>query len=214
MAYTRTNLIVGAAKLWVLPADSGFEAADVTLAAGDDTFAEVQAKVATAIGLALVPTTGTAADAEPYDVGFTQEGIEVSYEPDYGEIEVDQFMGPARLFKQGQNLTVNTTLAEATLENLLTVWGQTDATLTGGTLDIVSGELGEAPVERQLVFLGPGPASGTGAARLYVVNYALQTETSAHALRKNEATVFPVSFRAMPGDDGKYGQVRDLAYVP
>jgi len=31
--------------------------------------------------------------------GFTTEGLEVSYEPDYGEVEVDQLLDSAKLFK-------------------------------------------------------------------------------------------------------------------
>lgn len=200
----RKNIIVGAARLWVVPTGVDLDPLTVTGA----NFAAVSAAVDTAIDTAATAALSTAA-ADTYDVGYTAEGIEVSYEPDFGEIEVDQFLGPARLFKQNMNLTVNTTLAEATLENLLIVWGlegEDDA----DEFVISAGELGEAPTEKQLVFLGPGP---TGKARLYHIRFAVQTESSSHALRKTEGTMFPVSFRCLPDDNGEYGVVRDIAYA-
>src|SRR3712207_4738532 len=90
-------------------------------------------------------------------VGFTQEGVEVSYEPDYGDVEVDQLLDAARIFRQGMRVTVNTTLAEATLENLLVVWGAPAANLVSGTLNMRAGSLGEGPLERSLHFVGPAP---------------------------------------------------------
>jgi hypothetical protein len=150
------------------------------------------------------------------DVGYTQEGVEVSYEPDYGDVEVDQLLDSARIFKQSMRVTVNTTLAEATLENLLIVWGQEDDTLASDVLTIAAGQLGDAPVERALVFVGPGPRASAEKQRIYHVGRAIQTESSSHALRRSEATAFPVSFRILPGDAtstqaASYGTVRDRA---
>src|SRR5690606_4381974 len=140
------------------------------------------------------------------------EGIEVSYEPEYGEVEVDQLLDSAKIFKQSMTVTVNTTLAEATLENLMVAWGQQSGTYVnnadglttegaGGitleeneeALGITSGELGDEPVERAMAFVGPSPrGGGKKRERIYHVRRALQVEATSHALRRNEATLFPV----------------------
>lgn len=155
-------------------------------------------------------------------VGFTQEGVEVSYEPDYGDVEVDQLLDSARIFKQSMKVTVNTTLAQAVLENLVIVWGQKDTTLandatetTTQVLTLSGGALGDAPVERSLLFVGPGPRYTSASVvkdkeRIYHVGRAIQTESSSHALRRSEVTALPVSFRILPDDaTGNYGTVRD-----
>lgn len=215
MADTR-NVIVGAAAFYISRSTSVDSPATAWTAQ---------------LGLTAVPTKATLTDtsgtAAWRDVGFTQEGVEVAYEPDFGEVEVDQLMDSAKLFKQGMRVTVNTTLAEATLENLLVVWGAQPAsrTTTGSgatlveTLDIQAGALGDDPVERGLVFVGPAPRNTTDNSRrerVYHVKRAIQTESSSHALRKAEGTVFPVSFRALPDTSQSvalYGRITDRQYT-
>jgi len=158
-------------------------------------------------------------------VGYTMEGVEVSYEPDYGDVEVDQLLDSARLFKQGMRVTVNTTLAEATLENLLVIWGQDTSSLTGatgaGSVTILAGALGDAPIARSLLFVGPAPVTGTDAnptrnERVYNVLNAVQTESSSFALRRSETTGLPASFRCLPysanaSSAAAYGTITDRA---
>jgi len=197
MAFNDTNIIVGAANVFIGPAAT---------AAGRPTSPTVPANNG-----AITPTGWT-------HVGFTTEGVEVSYEPDYGDVEVDQLLDSARIFKQGMRVTVNTTFSEATLENLLIAWGQA-GTASGAnpTVDILAGRLGEAPTERQLYFAGPRP--GTAAAtgeRQYHLWRAVQTESTSHALRRAEATTLPASFRCLPkagvGSGGSaYGTITDAA---
>jgi hypothetical protein len=139
------------------------------------------------------------------NVGFTSEGLEVAYAPTYGDIEVDQLLDSAQLFKQQVRVTANTTFAEATLENLITVWGLANSTITEDgttrTLDIAAGALGEEPLERSMVFIGKGPRTGDSnqyRERVYHIKRAIQTESSSHALRRNEMTGLPASFRLLP----------------
>lgn len=148
------------------------------------------------------------------NVGFTMEGVEVSYEPDYGDVEVDQLLDSALVFKQSMRVTVNTTFAEATLENLLVVWGQAEDSLNGDVLNIEAGELGDYPLERSVAFVGPGPRTGGRKERVYHLARAIQTESSSFALRRNEATGLPVSFRLLPDADAspvRYGTIQDRA---
>lgn len=150
------------------------------------------------------------------NVGYTQEGLEISYEPDYGDVEVDQVLDSVVVFKQSMRVALNTTLAEATLYNLMVAWGQSAASLTSSaseaTLDIEGGALGEAPVERGLIAVGNGVHGRTGAQyseRVYHAYRVLNVESSSHSLRRNENTGIPVSLRALPANTGKYGIIKD-----
>lgn len=199
------NIIVGAASFYVGSSTAALDI-DPAVARIENPYEAMKAAAVSAVWT---------------DVGYTQEGVEVSYEPDFGEVEVDQLLDSAKIFKQSMRVTVNTTLAEATLENLLIVWGQGDATLAtvgdDDVLEIVPGELGEQPNERGLVFIGPAPKRAAAQFdRVYHVTRAIQTESSSHALRRNEATSLPVSFRLLPDDTkpkSRYGTVRDRARV-
>jgi hypothetical protein len=124
------------------------------------------------------------------EVGFTNNGLELSYEPVYGEIMVDQLLDSARIFKQTLKVLLKTELTEATLENLTFSWGQMDSyyvadtasTVTSkpalvnndtalgnsdapaATLNLAAGALGDTPVERTLIAVGAAPAQiGTSA---------------------------------------------------
>lgn len=183
------NIIVGAAQMW---------------AGAADVITNPPAAAATAAGASWTP------------VGFTMEGVELSYEPDYGDVEVDQLLDSARIFQQGMRVTVNTTLAEATLENLLVVWGK-PGPVAGGSVNIAAGSLGARPMERSLLFVGPAPVTSGGAQqqRVYWIMRAVQTESTSFALRRNEPTGLPASFRCLPGDVGsstgaRYGSVTDM----
>lgn len=208
MAYETRNIIIGAAAVYISKDDSTLQDwfnVDGTL--GPDAPS----------GTADTPLAHSDWDAAGFNhAGFTSEGIEVSYEPDYGEVEVDQLLDSAKLFKQAMRVSVNTTFTEATLENLLIVWGQQNDSLSGDQLNIEGGALGDEPVERSLGFVGPSPRS-TGnlkRQRVYQVHRALQVESSSHALRRNEPTTLPASFRCLPDparSGAEYGFVRDRA---
>lgn len=229
MANSSKNIIVGAGVLYI--------GADTTEKAITD--------------VPKSPATWTANDAGTYQnpahvndtawthVGYTSEGVDFSFEPDYGEVQVDQLLDVAKIYKQGQKVMVKTTLTEATLENFLVVLGgkSTDlnsvasAASSKGTtrvLDLNGGALGYAPVERSILIVGPGPSKlldsgnngGTAVERVYVGYRALSMETVSVGIKRNEATVFPVTFRLLPSNsataaDGNaiYGKVIDRVYV-
>lgn len=196
----RDNIIIGAAKFWIsdpaAPTGSDFTNPEPDIPEG----------------------TGAVTLTNWRELGFTTEGVEVSYEPDYADVEVDQLLDSAVIFKQGMRVTVNTTLAEATFENLIVAWGQADASITAtaapgtnGRLAISSGQLGDFPIERSLLFQGPAPRGGTTLQRWYYLGRAIQTESTAFALRRAEATTLPASFRCLPDETGEYGAIIDRA---
>lgn len=204
MAYkkgTSKNVIVGAAAFFI--SKSGFAG----LPAG-----------------ASSPSGPRAVDALDGDnlwrnAGYTSEGVEVAYEPDFGEVEVDQELDSVKMFKQGMSVSVNTTFSEATLYNLMVAWGQSENTRTETPdgdetqLDISGGELHDDPVERSLAFVGKAPlrTDGKKAERVYHLRRALQVESSSHSLARADATTIPVSFRCLPDSGatsgGDYGVI-------
>ena len=158
-------------------------------------------------------------------VGATQEGIELAYEPDYGEIEVDQLRDAAILFNQMTNVSLNTTLAEATLENLLLAWGLADEFLQqvgDGKVDSFSvGNAPVDPVERAVAFVGKGAPyvdeSGESPVtvrrdRVYLGRRVLSVEGATLNLSRTENTAYPVTFRLLPDPafrDAEYGVIID-----
>jgi hypothetical protein len=251
MAYTRgtnANIIVGAAALFVT----------------NDT--------ATALTATSIPTF---VDGESYretlslrhasrfrNVGYTNNGLEIAFAPDFGEVMVDQLLDTAKLFKQGMKVTLKTTLAEATLENLLlAIAGKTQdfgvlnlgtqvetdrlAGLTGipgtgasgltaatvvntGTefntfLNITSGDLGDYPIERGIIAVGPGlnnlsgytggtPTLSDQGERVYVAYRAVSIDSVTVSAKRDSATSFEVSFRLLPDNNGAYGRIVDRTY--
>jgi len=146
------------------------------------------------------------------NVGYTNNGLQVTYNPSYGSVTVDQLLDTAKLFKESMEVMIATEMAEGTLQNILTVFGQSAGTLTDGAttdkLGLAGGALGEAPTERQLIAVGQAPTSGSGvtkAERVYYARRVLSVQQSQFSLARNAASTFPVTFRLLP-DGSKQGQ--------
>jgi hypothetical protein len=219
MANSTSNIIVGAAAVAIGTGTAGAGGVDVTFqgirgaATGSpkDYRGWVEA-------LPVGAATATSINGVGFkNCGFTQEGVEVSYSPDYGEVEVDQLLDVARLFKQKMSVQVKTTLAEPTLENLLIVWDDDQDVGTYGSdrnVYVIPGELGDAPIERHLFFVGPAPGATATKQRAYLASRAISIEASSHSFKRNEATVFPVTFRLLPDVNSSYsayGKIVDVA---
>jgi hypothetical protein len=215
MAYTRgtsTNIIVGAAALF-------------TYEAGVLTDADLPAYQAEGT---VGNTTGTyretlANDADYRNVGYTMNGLELQFQPDFGEVQVDQVLDVAKLYKQGMQVNLNTAFAEATLENLLFSLAGKDEDLTASagatgikagspTLNLSAGDIGECPVERGLVAVGPGTGDcnpDEQIERIYVAYRALSIESVTVSAKRDEPTMYEVSFRLLPNDSASYGKIVD-----
>lgn len=246
MAYTRgsnANIIVGAAALFVTKDTASLSATNVPNFIDGESYKET---------LSLRETTNFR------NVGYTNNGLEIAFAPDFGEVMVDQLLDTAKIFKQGMKVTLKTTLAEATLENLLlAIAGKTSdfgvlnygtsaevtrlltlgapqtgtvaasAVLTsGGTdantfLNITSGDLGDYPIERGLIAVGPGVGNLSGttpdtinnqAERVYIAYRAVSIDSVTVSAKRDSATAFEVSFRLLPDNNGAYGKIVDRTY--
>ena len=213
MAYTigdSKQIIVGAAALFVNVAGSELVASTLPAFVAGEAYAET-----------------LAGDAGFRNVGFTSNGLEMQFQPDFGEVQVDQLLDSAKLFKQGMQVNLRTSFAEATLENLLIaiaapasdlVTGTSSAPGVAGTgattttLNLSSGKLGECPVERGLVAVGPGTGDCTaanGKERIYVAFRSLSMDSVTVSAKRDTATTFEVSFRLLPNGTGSYGHLVD-----
>ena len=156
------------------------------------------------------------------NVGYTNNGLQVTYNPSYGSVTVDQLLDTAKLFKESMEVMIATEMAEGTLENVLAVFGQKSDTLTDSNkkLGIAGGALGEAPTERQLIAVGQAPTSVAESAteRVYYARRVLSVQQSQFSLARNAASTFPVTFRLLPsgaaGDAGsEYGTIVDRTWL-
>jgi hypothetical protein len=208
MAYSRgtsTNIIVGAAAFFM--ADSTLVPTVTPSFVSSDSYRETLAASAT------------------YDnVGYTTNGLEMQFQPDFGEVQVDQILDVAKLYKQGMQVSVATAFAEATLENLLLALAGNNDDLTGTKstsggriLNLSAGDLGECPVERGIVAVGPGTGDCEDSAaveRVYIGYRALSIENVTVSAKRDEASMFEVSFRLLPEDtSGAYGKIIDRTHT-
>jgi hypothetical protein len=79
-------------------------------------------------------------------------------------------------------------------------------------MNLSAGDIGECAVERGMVAVGPGTgdcAIGDQIERIYVAFRALSIESVTVAARRDEPTMFEVSFRLLPNDNASYGQIVD-----
>jgi hypothetical protein len=211
MAYSRgssANIIVGAAALFTYePATGASELSEVDLP-----------DVVEGISYRETLTD----DALFRNVGYTMNGLELVFQPDFGEVQVDQLLDVAKLYKQGMQVNLNTAFAESTLENLLFALAGKDADLGfatssefaegSPTLNLSAGDIGECAVERGMVAVGPGTgdcAIGDQIERIYVAYRALSIESVTVSAKRDEPTMFEVSFRLLPNDGASYGKIVD-----
>lgn len=219
MAYSRgdsKNIIVGAAAIFV----------------ADGPLNVVQTGATASGGLATYPAySGSesyrdtlSADPDFDNVGYTTDGLEVSFEPDFGEVSVDQVLDVAKLYKQGMKVSMKTSFAEATLENLLIVlaYGSSELSGTksasdGQSLNLSAGDIGECPVERGIIAVGPGTGDcsvSDKVERVYVAYRALSIESVSVSAKRDEASKFEVNFRLLPEDTtGSYGKIVDRTWA-
>jgi hypothetical protein len=206
MAYTRgnsNNIIVGAASFFV--ADTVLDGDTLPVFGSINSYRETLSN-------------------EPgfENIGYTTNGLELQFQPDFGEVQVDQILDVAKLYKQGMQVNLNTSFAEATLENLLIAlaYGNDQLgpnaaknTSDGQVMNLSAGELGECPVERGIIAVGPGTgdcAAGSSIERVYAAYRALSIENVTVSAKRDEASMFEVSFRLLPDDvEGSYGKIID-----
>jgi hypothetical protein len=127
------------------------------------------------------------------DLGGTQDGVKLSVDQTYGELEVDQItlrVG-SRLTKQ--DFTIETSLAEATLENLsISLNGGTSASGAGWkSFDPNVSSSATQPTYFAVIMDGYAPSQYT---RRVIGRRMLNTDSVELAYTKDKQTLIPVKF--------------------
>ena len=160
------------------------------------------------------------------NVGFTNNGLQITYNPTYDSVTVDQLLDTAKLFKSAMEVMIATEMSEGTLENIAAVFGQAASTLSDNgltgqankkELGLEAGALGAAPTERQLIAVGQAPtATSTTSERVYYARRVLSVQQSQFSLARTTPTTFPVTFRLLPDAayaGSEYGKIIDRVLV-
>lgn len=176
-------------------------------------------------GASSAATNHAAMDAFT-DVGATQGGVEISWEPDMVDIEIDQFGDAAKIVQSKVKVMVKTTMAEANLRNLALSWNYdpTDSANTGvniknntdgaNTKTFLFGSQTVFPYELGLVVQGyaPGTVANGVKTRKFYTKRAISMDASSLGMKRAEASTFSVGFRILPNvaDTGyEYGKIVD-----
>ena len=150
------------------------------------------------------------------DVGATQEGAEISWEPDMVDIEIDQFGDAAKVVQSKVKVMLKTKLAEGTLENLAIAWNYAGSKVaTGvGTKTMSVGIQSVYPQERylRLVSNAPGSTASVTYDRTYESHRVVSYSSSSHSMKRAENVAFPIEFRILPDPTrtgAEYGTIVD-----
>jgi hypothetical protein len=225
------NILVGASPLFLSTIDVNdadyIENAEagVAIASGANTVGVPAFATGVSYANSLNAVNQTAGLFGYRNVGFTNNGLQITYNPTFDSVTVDQLLDTAKLFKSAMEVMIATEMSEGTLENIATVFGQPASTLsTAGTgtskvdtLGLEAGALGAAPTERQLIAVGLAPtASSTASERVYYARRVLSVQQSQFSLARTTPTTFPVTFRLLPDASyagSEYGKIIDRVLV-
>lgn len=171
MPVDATNLIMGPGTLWT-GAFGVSEPAD------------------TLLGLTSDPGAGWR------DVGGTNDGVTLTIAQEFEELEVDQLVDVPERRRTKREFTIETNLAEVTLENL--VLASNGGTINDAITDIrvyepQDGLAATQPTYSALLFDGYSPG---GQRRRVIVRKALSTDDVETAYAKDDQTVYSVTFSA------------------
>lgn len=212
MAFEAKNILVGAAPLFLTNLDSTDASYTTVLPEGSNVSAYSNASLYDSATKELKGNLGSAYS----NVGYTNNGLQITYNPTYGSVTVDQLLDTAKLFKEAMEVMIATEFTEATLTNVLRVFGQGKSTLTDSdtVLGMEAGALAQEPTERQLIAIGLAPrnASNKKRERVYYARRVLSVQQSQFSLARNAATTFPVTFRLLPDAayaGAEYGKIID-----
>lgn len=174
------------------------------------------------VGASNTALTGVQFDALT-SVGGTQNGVEISWEPDMVDIEVDQYGDAAKVIQSRVKVMLKTTLAEATLNNLAIAWSY-DTVDNGADIRVnndgantktfMFGVQNVYPYEKAVQIVGNAPGSGAAVTktRKFNTKRAISFESSSISMKRAEASTFAVSFRILPVSsdvDYEYGKIVD-----
>jgi len=147
--------------------------------------------------LSYNPTAGSAVgDAGWVDIGYTEDGVTVTYTADTADIEVEEETFPIKRVITKETVEITCNMAQNSIANLNTA-------LAGGVLAGVDITLG-AGVVKPIAIKVVGTLLGTGGAlnRTVWMPYAQSVGAVGQSYRKGEKTLVPVAFQGYQNTAG------------
>ena len=161
MPVTSTNLIQGPATIYVAP-----------------------------FGTAEPATIAAAPGAGWVDVGGTKGGLELNVSSEFATLTVDQIVDIIESRRTGREVTVKTTLAEATLANIAQAIA--NAAPVANVLELDDGLAAFKPAYSAILIDGIAPG---GFRRRIIVRKTLPTDAVGIGYKKDDQTVVPVTWK-------------------
>lgn len=165
----------------------------------------------------LEPTAaGGVLDVAWRSVGFTTGGVRQNTNVEYAVYEVDQVPQPVGRRIRSRTVTVATTLAEATLDNMALAMAQAADTVTssagGTTFEPAADDVLAEPDYSAVLLRGPGP---NGRTRDVIYRRCLPVEAVQVENNKTEAQGVPVTWAAdYVSQSIRYMKVMETADAP
>lgn len=158
----------------------------------------------------------TSFQVDGVEVGGTSGGVSAERKMTFNDVEVDQVVGVVKKILTKDEITVTTTLSEATLANLQLAWGISQAPVVNTSPANTTLNVGveKAPVEHTLTFVGPCPP-GTSNYKTRTVTFyrAINMVSAKLDFMKDKEQQYQVSFQCLPDltkqDGSQYGTVVD-----
>lgn len=141
-------------------------------------------------GTAEPATVATVPAAGWVDVGGTKDGVELGVADSYSALTVDQVIYDIESRRTERQVTIKTSMAEATLDNLAIAIANTAPTASVLTAD--DGLTAFAPAYRAALIDGIAPG---GFRRRIIVRKVLSTDNVAMAYKKDGQTLIPVTLK-------------------
>lgn len=140
-------------------------------------------------GTAEPATIATPPAAGWVDVGGTKDGVEWGVADEYGVLDVDQIIYEIDRRRTKRVVTVKTSLAEATLDNLAKAINNTAP--ASGVLTADDGLAAFVPTPIAILLDGIAPG---GFRRRFILRKALSTDSVGTAYKKDGQTLIPVTW--------------------
>lgn len=131
-------------------------------------------------------------------VGYTDDGVEITYSPTYKDIEVDEELSPVQVILVKESATIMAKLAEATILNMnRAISASLYSSSSAAANDIIRLDFGSGVSEEVMVgFEGPAPGS-TGLTRVFIAYRAKSVASVGQKYSRQDKVILPLELRIL-----------------
>lgn len=142
-------------------------------------------------------------------VGYTEDGIDMTYTPTIKPLHVDEETAPVGDVLTEEKFHVSAKLAEATLQNLnraIAASAYTDDSTAESDINV---KVGSKALNYTMVGVD-GPAPGTNLRRVVIMQKAIATAAVSMKMQRKDKVIIPVSFEARQLSGQNLFQIHDF----